>query len=74
MGNSPPFTISVDVPNPLSAVASSAAMDDGNGAWPALYGSAPLMSTELRLAADEDQIRDSERSHRMEQFAFVIVH
>jgi hypothetical protein len=47
-------------------------MDGGNGGWPILYGSTPVTSSNLMLAFDEDQERDSERSHTTEQVAYII--
>jgi hypothetical protein len=73
MTNSPPYDYglsgwaSVD-----SAVASIAAMDGGDGAWAVMYGSTPLTTTNLALAADEDQVGDSERGHTTEQVAYVV--
>ncbi len=70
--NSPPYSYSVSgLSNPSVAIVSSAAMDGGNGGWPALYGTNPVGST-LDLAIYEDQIRDSEQRHGTEQVAYVI--
>ncbi|NND97256.1 MAG: hypothetical protein HKN47_08015, partial [Pirellulaceae bacterium] len=57
---------------PTTAIVSSAAMDGNDGAWPVLYGSDPLTASALNLIVDEDQIRDSERSHTTEQVAFLV--
>ena len=54
-----------------TAVASMAGMDGGNGGWPVLHGTNPVGSSGLKLAIDEDQLFDSERSHTPEQVAFL---
>ena len=51
------------------AVASSAGMDGGDGGWP-VFKSAPG-NGQLQLAIDEDQLKDSERSHTTEQVAYL---
>ncbi len=58
--------------SPTTAIVSSAAMDGNDGAWPVLYGSDPLTASALNLIVDEDQIRDSERSHTTEQVAYLV--
>ena len=57
---------------PAFAIASLSAMDGNNGGWAHLRGPSPLSSTEIDLAIDEDQIRDSERSHSSEQVAYFV--
>ena len=54
-----------------TAVVSMAGMDGGNGGWPLLYGSDAVSSTGLKLAVDEDQLGDSERSHTQEQLGYI---
>lgn len=54
-----------------TAVASMAGIDGGNGGWPVLYGASPVGPSGLKLAIDEDQLFDSERSHTSEQLAFL---
>ncbi|MFT6000096.1 MAG: hypothetical protein ACI81P_002556, partial [Neolewinella sp.] len=54
-----------------SAILSAATMDGKNGGWPVLYGSNPFISSQLRLAFDEDVAKDSERSHTTEQVAYL---
>ena len=56
----------------FGAVASQAAMDGDEGSWAVLFGSDPVDSTSLKLAVDEDQAKDSERSHTSEQVGFVV--
>jgi len=56
-----------------SGVASSIGMDGGNGGWPLLYGSDPLAGGLLDLAIDEDQLRDTERTHITEEVAYFLV-
>ena len=56
-----------------SGVVSSVGMDGNNGGWPVLYGSNPLAGGQLDLGIDEDQIRDSERSHITEEVAYFLL-
>jgi hypothetical protein len=72
VGNSPPFSYSLSLASPQTAVVSSAAMDGGNGGWPVLYGASPLAASNLDTAIDEDQVQDSERNHTAEQVAYVV--
>ena len=58
---------------PSAAIVSAAAMDGGNGGWPVLFGTNPLTSSQLTLAFDEDQSKDTERSHTTEQVAYLIL-
>ena len=55
-----------------AAVVSSAGMRGNNGGWPVLYGASPVSATQLDLAYDEDQVRDSERSHNTEYVSFLL--
>ena len=61
--------------NSKAAVVSSAGMDGNDGGWAVLYGNDPVSpySSEVNLAIDEDQIRDSERSHTTEQVAYFVI-
>ncbi|MEQ1824524.1 MAG: LamG-like jellyroll fold domain-containing protein [Pirellula sp.] len=54
-----------------TAVASMAGMDGANGGWPVLYGASPVGSSGMKLAIDEDELLDIERSHTSEQLAFL---
>ena len=56
-----------------SGVVSSIGMDGNNGGWPILFGNDPLAAGQLDLAIDEDQIRDSERTHITEEVAYFLV-
>ena len=68
--NNTGYTYSVTgLTNILGVVASSAGMDGGDGGWPVLK-SAPG-NGELKLAIDEDQLKDSERNHTSEQVAYL---
>ncbi len=58
---------------PVFAIATQAAMDGGNGGWAHLLGTNPLSATSITLAVDEDQIRDSERSHTTEQVSYFVL-
>lgn len=55
----------------LGGVLSSAAMDGGDGGWP-VFKAAPLGASGFRIAIEEDQIRDNERSHTTEQVAYLV--
>ena len=70
--DSPPFYVTSSSPFstvPSVGVISSAAMDDANGGWPALYGTSPFNTTGAFLVYDEDQLLDTDRSHTSEQVA-----
>ncbi|MDX2282808.1 MAG: PQQ-dependent sugar dehydrogenase [Bacteroidia bacterium] len=58
---------------PFVAVASQAGMGDYDGSWAVLMGANPFTAGGLRLALDEDQILDAERSHNTEQVGVLIV-
>jgi hypothetical protein len=71
--NSPPYSYSLSgLTGPVAAIASAAGMDGNDGGWPILYGSTPVTSSTLNLAADEDIINDSERNHTTEQIAYIV--
>jgi hypothetical protein len=73
--NGGPYTIGLPGTLPAStAVLSSAAMDGSNGGWPVLLGTNPVTSDYVNVVYDEDQLRDSERSHITEQVAYVVAH
>ncbi len=63
------------MPNAKTAVLSSAGMDGGDGGWAVLNGSNPLTPSggTIDLVIDEDQLRDSERSHTTEQVAYFVI-
>ena len=74
MGNAPPYSYGYQVPfaaAPVDIVVSAAAMDGGDGGWPVAWGSPATTASQLFLAIDEDQIRDSERRHTTEQVAYI---
>ena len=71
--NGPPFSYALSGLSSASvAVVSSAGMDGYNGGWPVLYGQNPVTSSTLSLTIDEDQLKDSERSHTTEQVSYAI--
>ncbi|MEL7162316.1 MAG: T9SS type A sorting domain-containing protein, partial [Bacteroidota bacterium] len=53
-------------------VLSSAAMDGGDGGWP-VFRASPIGNGGIRLAVEEDRIRDNERSHTTEQVAYFLL-
>ena len=57
---------------PQIGLASSAGMDGGNGGWPYTYGNPFTSTTQLALAMDEDQLKDSDRNHTTEQVAWLV--
>jgi hypothetical protein len=72
--NAPPYNYSLSgLSSAEVAIVSAAAMDGGNGGWPLLYGNSPVSTSQLQLAFDEDQVKDSERSHTAEQVAYLVL-
>jgi hypothetical protein len=70
--NSPPYNTSFDQTfsePPNVALAFQQKMDGGNGGWALVYSTS---STQLGLACDEDQVKDSERSHTSEVCGFIV--
>ena len=55
---------------PEFAILTQSGMDGGDGSWPILEGLEALSFGQLRIAVDEDQIRDSERRHTTENVAY----
>ncbi|MFC4991277.1 cadherin domain-containing protein [Rubritalea tangerina] len=54
------------------AVISQAAIDGNDGSWAVLYGASPWSTSQLTIAVDEDQLKDSERNHSNEQVGYLI--
>ena len=48
-------------------------MVGADGAHPVFYGSSPLSGPTIKLAMDEDQFSDSERSHAAEAVAYFAI-
>jgi len=72
---SPPYEYSLSPAFPTTpgvALVTQAAVDGGNGGWAYLYGDTALSPTALRLAIDEDQIKDTERRHTTEQVGYIV--
>ncbi|GEM_PF-2533778 len=56
----------------IGAVALSAAgMDGGDGGWPVLFGTSPMLQDTLKLFFNEDKMADSERAHTSEEVAYL---
>ena len=73
--NGPPFAYNFAAAfgsAPQVGLASVAGMDGNNGAWAVVYGPTPTTTTRLYLAADEDQLADSERNHTDEQVGYLV--
>lgn len=66
------YSLSGNLASASAAVVSQAAMDGNDGSWAVLYGATPFTTTSLTLVLDEDQIKDSERSHQDEQVSYLI--
>ena len=66
------YSLSGNLTSASAAVVSQAAMDGNDGSWAVLYGPTPFTTTSLTLVLDEDQIKDSERSHQDEQVSYLI--
>lgn len=58
---------------PQFGLATQAAMDGGNGGWAVIAGGVGLSATQIFTAIDEDQIKDSERSHTTEQVSYLVM-
>ena len=73
VGDSPPNNYSFGGFSTAStAIVAQSGMDGGNGGWAVLYGQNPVTPSNLNLAIDEDQLKDSERSHTTEQVSYAI--
>jgi len=57
---------------PKVALTTLAGIDGGNGGWAVLYGKSFVLANLLRLAIDEDQIKDKERAHTTEQVGYLV--
>jgi flagellin-like protein len=70
--NSPPYNTAFDQTfsgPPSVALAFQQEMDGSDGGWAIVYSAS---STQLGLACDEDQVKDSDRSHTTETCGFVV--
>ena len=73
--NSPPdnaYFLSAFTTVPQTVLVAQNAMDGANGGWPVVYGDPPATTSRAYLSIDEDQIRDSERSHITDQAAMLV--
>jgi flagellin-like protein len=71
-GNSPPYYTSFGQSfsqPPAVVLACHQEADGGDGGWAEVYS---VAATQLGLAVDEDQVRDSERSHTSETCGFMV--
>ena len=71
--NSPPFAYPHGIEGARYTVASQAAIDGGNGAWPFLWKEDSIGDSYVNLVADEDQTFDDERSHTTEQAHVLVI-
>ena len=72
--NNPPFSYTLTgLSTASTAVVSVAGMSNTDGGWPVLYGTTPLTASSLKLAFEEDNAADTERSHAAERVAYVVV-
>ena len=70
--NSPPYNTSFDqiFPEPPNvALAFQQEMDGSDGSWAIVYSAS---NTQLGLACDEDQVKDTDRSHTTEICGFIV--
>ncbi|MCB0428938.1 MAG: T9SS type A sorting domain-containing protein [Flavobacteriales bacterium] len=58
---------------PGVALVSTVAMKGGNGGWPVVAGKLDPYTCAIRVSVDEDQVRDTERSHVNESVAYVVI-
>jgi hypothetical protein len=73
LGDNPPYSYAFSsLLNAQTAVISQNGMDGANGGWAILYGNNALTNSGIALAIDEDQSKDTERSHTSEQVAYVV--
>lgn len=71
-GNAPPYSVTLSQAydeTPLICLASKLEMDGGNGGWVIHHS---ITTTTSGLMIEEDQVRDSERSHTTETCGFLI--
>jgi len=71
-GNSPPYYTSFTqsfTQSPAVVLAFHQEADGGDGGWAEVYS---VAITQLGLAVDEDQVRDSERNHTTETCGFMV--
>jgi hypothetical protein len=73
LSDNPPYSYAFSsLLNAQTAVISQNGMDGANGGWAILYGNNALTNSGIALAIDEDQSKDTERSHTSEQVAYVV--
>ena len=74
VANSPPYNyaLSGSLSTVSAGIVSQAGMDGGDGSWAVLYGVNPATPSSLSLAADEDQMKDTERKHTTEQVGYLV--
>jgi hypothetical protein len=69
-----PASYALGTPGPSTvAVLSQAGMRGGDGSWALLGGPTASTGSSLRVSVDEDNAKDTERSHGAEQVAFFAV-
>jgi flagellin-like protein len=71
-GNSPPYNTSFSQTfsgPPTVALAFQQEMDGSDGSWAIVYSAS---NTQLGLSCDEDQVKDTERSHAAETCGFIV--
>jgi hypothetical protein len=71
-GNSPPYQTSFSqgfTQSPVVVIACHQEADGGDGGWADVFS---VTATQLGLAIDEDQVKDSERSHTTETCGFIV--
>ena len=72
-GSNPAYSYLIpELASPSSAIVSQTAMDGANGGWAIIYGDDFFNASELVMAIDEDQHKDTERDHTTEQVAYIV--
>ncbi len=73
ISDTPPYSYTISgFATVSSATVSQNAMDGADGGWAMLYGPAPVTTTDIDLAVNEDMIGDSERNHTTEQLGYMV--
>jgi sugar lactone lactonase YvrE len=67
------YTFGRSYPGPRVILASQVGMDGADGSFAIIRGAAGSSATAVRLTADEDNVRDSERSHSPEQVSYFVI-
>jgi len=67
------YTLSRSYPGPRLAIVSQSGMGGADGSFASIRGAAGLTATTVRLVADEDNIKDTERNHGTERMGYFVI-